>query len=234
MRRTVKSLAELGDDVVLAPDRWVATDDLGEGIALADLVVERRERADAKDVVVLDTTHARDGVLDIASAMRAATPAKSAKKRARPGDLLVSRLRPYLRQIAFVHPRAVEAAGGRELAVSTEFYVLAPRRAGDDIAYLLPFLLGERAQSILAAAQEGGHHPRVPRACVMALRVPEDVVRSRRRIAQEVRRRLDDLYVAMERWRGVLAGDPPAARGASSSPSPARTTNGSASAGEGT
>lgn len=234
MKRTIKSLAELGEDVVFAPERWVATDDLGEGIALGELVVERRERADASDAVVLDTTHARDGVLDVASALRASAPAKSAKKRARPGDLVVSRLRPYLRQIAFVHPRAVEAARGREIAVSTEFYVLAPRRARDDIAYLLPFLLGERAQSILAAAQEGGHHPRVPRACVMALRVPEDVVRSRRRIAQEVTRRLDDLYVAMERWRLALASDQPVARSSSSSTSAVRTSNGPALAGEGT
>lgn len=234
MKRTIKSLAELGEDVVLAPERWVATDDLGEGIALGELVVERRERADASDVVVIDTTHARDGVLDVASALRAAAPARSAKKRARPGDLLVSRLRPYLRQIAFVHPRAVEAAGGREIAVSTEFYVLAPRLASDDIAYLLPFLLGERAQSILAAAQEGGHHPRVPRACVMALRVPEDVVRARRPIAQEVTRRLDDLYVAMERWRLVLASEEPAAWSSSSSASAARTSVGPALAWKGT
>ncbi|MBX3209679.1 MAG: hypothetical protein KF764_31890 [Labilithrix sp.] len=205
MKLTVRSLAELGDDVVLAPERWVAADDAGEGIPLGDLVVERRERAEeASRAVVLDTTHARDGLLDIPAAVRAASSAKSAKKSARAGDLLVSRLRPYLRQVALVHPRALAAASGRALAVSTEFYVLAPRRAGDDLAFLLPFLLGERAQAVLAAAQEGGHHPRVPRASLLALRVPETLVEARRRLSREMNAALDVLYDASSRYQRLL------------------------------
>jgi len=205
MKSTVRSLHELGEDVVLAPERWVAVSGVGEGVPLGELVVERRERADLLDgAVVLDTTHARDGVLDIASAVRAAPSAKSAKKRALAGDLVVSRLRPYLRQIALVHPRAIDAAGGRELALSSEFYVLAPRHADDDLAFLLPFLLGEQAQAILAAAQEGGHHPRVPRSSLLALRVPLDVVEERERRSREVTEALDALYRASVRYQELL------------------------------
>ncbi|MBX3263638.1 MAG: hypothetical protein KF782_28460 [Labilithrix sp.] len=205
MKRAVRSLAELGEDVVLAPERWVAAAEAGDGIPLGDLVVERRERAEsAPRAVVLDTTHARDGLLDIPAAVRAAPAARSAKKSARAGDLVVSRLRPYLRQIALVHPRALEAASDRPLAVSTEFYVLAPRREGDDLAFLLPFLLGERAQSVLAAAQEGGHHPRVPRSSLFALRVPATIVEARRRLSREVNAALDVLYDASSRYQRLL------------------------------
>ena len=208
MRAVVRRLGELGDDLVLAPERWVAGADVGEGIALGDLVVERRERGPDAGAVVLDTTHARDGLLDIAAALRAAAPPRSAKKVARAGDLVVSRLRPYLRQIAYVHPRALAAIGTRPLALSTEFYVLAPRSEdAGDLAFLLPFLLGARAQAMLAAAQEGGHHPRVPRASLFALRVPRALVRDRAARGADVRVALEAVYAALGRYRELMDAD---------------------------
>ena len=200
MKSVVRTLAELGEGLVLAPERHLATDDAGEGAPLGDLVVERNERvgpADLANAIVVDTTHAKDGVLDLAGATRDAPPAKSLKKRARAGDLIVSRLRPYLRQVALVT---------RDVAVSTEFYVLAPRsKDDDDLAYLVPFLLGARTQATLAAAQEGGHHPRVPRTSLFAIRVPPDVVRARVKTSAEVRRALDALYRADAAYRALLS-----------------------------
>jgi hypothetical protein len=205
VKLTVRALGDLGEDIVLAPERWVAAEDVGHGVPLGDLVAERRVRADDLDrALVLDTTHARDGLLDIATALRAAPSAKSAKKSAALGDLVVSRLRPYLRQIALVHPRVIEAISGKPLALSTEFYVLAPRRPNDDLAFLLPFLLGDQAQAVLAAAQEGGHHPRVPRSSLLALRVPESIVGARRELSRQVNASLDALYDAMGRYQDVL------------------------------
>src|SRR4051812_2164674 len=105
MKAVVCTLAELGDAIVLAPERYLAVHEAGEGLPIGDLVRERVERASPRELaraIVVDTTHAKDGLLDLASAARMAGPAKSLKKRARPGDLIVSRLRPYLRQIALV------------------------------------------------------------------------------------------------------------------------------------
>jgi hypothetical protein len=204
MKRTVRTLSELGEDVVLAPERFIALEAPGEGVALAELVVERRERATDPGALVLDTTHARDGILDIAAAQRADAPAKSAKKAVRAGDLVISRLRPYLRQIAIVHPRALASAGGRSLAVSTEFYVFAPKPESADLAFLLPYLLGMKAQAILAASQEGGHHPRVPRASVLALRIPQSVVDTRKKLARETSAALESLYSATMSYQRIL------------------------------
>jgi hypothetical protein len=207
MKATVRSLSELGAGVVLAPERWLAqSGQATDGVPLHELVVERRERAPdpGAQALVLDTTHVRDGLLDLPAAARASSPAKSAKKLALAGDLVVSRLRPYLRQIGLIHPRALERAGADSLALSTEFYVLAPREGGSDLAFLLPFLLGRSAQAILAAAQEGGHHPRVPRSSLLALRVPNAVVARRRELSLRVLEQLDALYFAIAHYQDLL------------------------------
>ncbi|MDB4938860.1 MAG: hypothetical protein JWP87_5832 [Labilithrix sp.] len=214
MKLAVRRLSELEPDYVLAPERHVVAAGAAglaakiDGVPLGDLVVERRVRIDpsaAEDAVVLDTSHARDGILDVLGALRDGAGGKSAKKRALPGDLVVSRLRPYLRQIALVHPRAVASAGVRPLALSTEFYVLAPRTEGGDLAFLVPFLLSPEAQSALADAQEGGHHPRVPRSSLFALHVPRALIRARARTSRAVFEALDDSYRAASALRALLS-----------------------------
>jgi len=210
VKLAVRTLAELAPDFVLAPERHVLAARAARGsggVPLGDLVVERRERIvpnGPETAVVLDTSHARDGILDVAGALRDGAGAKSAKKRAASGDLVVSRLRPYLRQIALVHSSALTVAGGRPLALSTEFYVLMPRDEGDDLAFLVPFLLSESTQASLAWAQEGGHHPRVPRSSLFALRVPRALIRTRAQTSRAVNVALADAYRASSRWRGLL------------------------------
>ena len=205
----VRTLAEMGPTIAMAPERHLAMRLVGQagerGVALSSLVELRNERAvgpDLERAIVLDTTHARDGLLDVRAASRAGAPPASAKKRVRPGDLLVSRLRPYLRQIAFVHPAACDAA--RPLACSTEFYVLSPRGDGESLAFLLPWLLGAPVQTVLAAAQEGGHHPRVPRELLLSMRVEETRVRSRKRVSAEVERALARTIDAQRRFSYLI------------------------------
>lgn len=206
MKSAIRLLSELAPDFVLAPERHVAVAGAGEGIPLGDLAEERRETldpSDTPDAVILDTSHARDGLLDVAGALRDGAGGKSLKKRARAGDLVVSRLRPYLRQIAFVHPDALSPAGKRPLALSTEFYVLSPR-GGDSLAFLVPFLLSDITQAHLAAAQEGGHHPRVPRSTLLAMRVPEFLVAKRAESSRAITKALAAYYRSLTTLRDLL------------------------------
>jgi hypothetical protein len=195
----VRALGELGDALTLAPERYCAPASVDvDGELLSSLVVERKERVvgDAlATAVVFDTTHAKDGVLDARAALRGEPPS-SAKKRVQPGDLLVSRLRPYLRQIALVHPAVRVECEGRAMACSTEFYVLSPRTRGESLAFLVGWLLGEDTQAHLAAAQEGGHHPRVPREVLLAMRVPRGRVLAREQASAKVERALAKAYSA--------------------------------------
>lgn len=207
MKLAIRALGELAPDYVLAPERHVLAASGGQGVPLGELVTERRERIDPRtegNAAILDTSHARDGVLDIAGALRDGAGAKSAKKSALAGDLVVSRLRPYLRQIALVHPGALALAGGRPLALSTEFYVLAPRERGGDLAFLLPFLLSNTAQHALADAQEGGHHPRVPRTSLLGLRVPHELVKARAKTSRAVAEVLAEHYRASSRLLALI------------------------------
>lgn len=211
MKAVVRLLADLGDDVVLAPERWLAGAQVGEGVPLEALVVEHARRIDPDaigDALVIDTTHAKDGLLDVAAAhndARRSAPAKSTKKGAVAGELLVSRLRPYLRQIALVPPAGIVEV---PLAVSTEFFVLSPRTEGEELAFLLPFLLGPEAQAHLAASQEGGHHPRVPRSSLLALRVPSALVDAREATSAAVLSALTRVYEANAAYRAALSPPP--------------------------
>ncbi len=207
MKVAIRLLSELAPDYVLAPERHVALAQAGDGVALGELVEERNERIDPgveRHAVVLDTSHARDGLLDVAGALRDVAGTKSAKKRALPGDLVVSRLRPYLRQIALIHPHAMAAIAERPLALSTEFYVLSPRGRDDDLAFLLPYLLSPAAQSLLASAQEGGHHPRVPRTSLLSMRIPRELVAARTRTSRAVSAALAAFYDASLSLRTLL------------------------------
>ena len=69
---------------------------------------------------------------------------------------------------------------------------------------LLPFLLGRQAQAHLAAAQEGGHHPRVPRSSLFALRVPEAVIEGRAPTSRAIERALDTWYAANDAYRALI------------------------------
>ena len=210
MKVAIRTLADLAPEYVLAPERHVVAAGAARaaatvaGVPLGELVAERRERIEPSTAIVLDTSHARDGILDVAGALRDGTGGKSAKKRALEGDVVVSRLRPYLRQIALVHGAALALADGRPLALSTEFYVLAPRVEGEDLAFLVPFLLSEEVQRALAEAQEGGHHPRVPRSSLFALHVPRSILRMRAKTSRSVTDALADVYRASSRWRARL------------------------------
>jgi hypothetical protein len=199
----VRALAETGEDLTLAPERHVAARFFRSGgVPLRDLVVERVERVLPSALgraVVLDTTHAKDGLIDLAEA-RAAPRPTSPKKRVRPGDLLLSRLRPYLRQIGFFHPSLIAS---EPIACSTEFHVLAAKD-GASLAFLLPFLLGNEAQEALAAGQEGGHHPRVPRDTLLGLRVPRPLLARREATCRAVEAAMAELYRARDRYRETL------------------------------
>lgn len=210
MKFVTRTLDAIAPDYIFAVERHLASGDNEDGIPLRELVRERRERmapAEHPEAVIFDTTHARDGVLDVAGARRDAqngVSAQSAKKFAYPGDIVLSRLRPYLRQVAFVHPTITDQTPNRLLAFSTEFYVLTPIAPKSSIAYLLPFFLSRPTQRALADAQEGGHHPRVPLVSLLSLRVPEKLRARRATTSRQVHAALGDLYAAANRVTALL------------------------------
>lgn len=103
----------------------------------------------------------------------------SSKKRATTGDLIISRLRSYLREISIIPKR------GKNFCplVSTEFLVLRPLKNSQDSHWLLPYLLSEPVQTILRWSQTGTNHPRFPKFVLLDIPIPDALLSIQQRIA---------------------------------------------------
>ncbi len=181
------TLDTLDQGLVLAPERYDPRrrpQSTGEAV-LRDIAGVMREivapkKADPnRRYLVLDTGHAKEGIVNVDRPTMRANEIGSSKKKAGPGDVIISRLRPYLRQVAYVDQGVIDVHGKNTvLLCSTEFFVL---RSPDErsIAFLVPYLLTAEVQAILSAAQEGGHHPRFSQTTLEALPVPVKLLEAR-------------------------------------------------------
>ena len=83
---------------------------------------------------------------------------RAVKKIIKAGDVIISRLRPYLKQVAFVDKVLCEHYDS--VLCSTEYFVLRSKDQHISIAFIVPVLLSREVQNMLISSQEGGHHPR--------------------------------------------------------------------------
>lgn len=123
-----------------------------------------------------DLTDALQPVLDDLHPMVLASEIGSIKKRFSTGDVVISRLRSYLRQIAVVQTSA--GVG------SSEFVVLRPRIEKPALtrAALLIFLRSHPVQTILKWSRDGSQHPRFGEEDLMSIPVPDVVCANAPRI----------------------------------------------------
>lgn len=94
----------------------------------------------------------------------------STKKRIQKGDIVVSRLRSYLKEIAVVQDDSKEPLVG-----STEFIVLRPKTEAIPVEALLVFLRSTLPQLIFQWSQDGSNHPRFDEKELLNLHVPDVV-----------------------------------------------------------
>ncbi|MCL4226308.1 MAG: hypothetical protein KJZ91_17740, partial [Myxococcales bacterium] len=138
-RVITRRVGELGPALVLAPERFdprravtvAGARRLGELVEVVSDTVDARALPADAPVLVLDTGHAWEGLVLARHAPVTARDLGSAKRRLAPGDVIISRLRPYLRQVALVDDDLfARAPGGNLVVASTEFYVLRRRGGG--------------------------------------------------------------------------------------------------------
>ncbi len=184
---------ELYGKFVLSPERY---DPRRESVVVGGVPVRRLvmfvrqtvspSTSDESPCLVLDTTHAHEGVIRCPGVPVSRTSLGSMKKRIEANDIIISRLRPYLRQVAYVDSEIARWTGDVMLLCSTEFFVL--RSLGEnDVAFLVPFLLSESVQNILSASQEGGHHPRFDERTLGELIVPSEIIGARDELSAAIR-----------------------------------------------
>lgn len=166
MRWIARKLLNTGADFSLSPEHWLASETASQlmaGTQLSEIVqsVAQTQLPPEGSRFVLDTGNAREGLLDITILGNPLSERTSAKKVVRDGDVIISRLRPYLRQVTFIPPGTCALLDVNCLYCSTEFIVLRPKHAGRNNAGLVAWLLSQPIQEMLTAAATGGHHPRI-------------------------------------------------------------------------
>src|SRR5690554_6889361 len=118
---------KLDSGFVLAPERYdprrsppLNGAPLSSLISLKGKTLSTSAMKPSQHYLVLDTGDAGEGFLRPRSKPLIGSEVKSAKKIVQPGDVIISRLRPYLRQVAYVDSGLFDEAKGAEIVVSTE------------------------------------------------------------------------------------------------------------------
>ena len=204
-----RTIAQLESPWVLSPERYGAAK-ATPGVRLGELVevrteVHRPERLPAgRPILVLDTSHAQEGFVTARHALISGEAVGSPKQVLGPGDVVISRLRSYLRQVGFVDPSLFTHADGGNVVLGSAEFVTLRTRGAFPAAALVPLLLSPDVQALLAASQEGGHHPRFRAALIESLVVPQAVIADAPRIAATVaraaalRRQADQLMASVQ------------------------------------
>jgi hypothetical protein len=208
MISTTRHLSGLDDGLVIAPERYDPRRSLRTpGVPLSEIVVSSRVVVDpartnpAGEFLVIDTGDADRGSLIPHNHILAGAEVGSAKKVVPVGSVLISRLRPYLRQVTYAHPALFRS--GATVVSSSEFVVLVGRER-NSIAFLVPWLLSDDVQSALAAGQEGGHHPRIREEMLLGLQVPHSVIQSRETLSETIERAVGQVMDARATIESVV------------------------------
>ncbi len=107
----------------------------------------------------------------------------SNKKTFKDGDVVISRLRAYLKEIAVVRINDEFPSVG-----SSEFIVLRLKKSKSDISpeTLMVFLRSIPVQTILKWCQDGSQHPRFSEGDLLSITVPDAVVRVSKKITKSI------------------------------------------------
>src|SRR3989338_473441 len=117
---------------------------------------------------VFDLSDVSSFLLEAGAKVEKANEVGSTKKIIRRNDVLISRLRPYLKEVSFVGFNEVQ-----KLA-STEFVVLRKKKDSKfPPQALFAFLTTDEVQNILFWSQGGTEHPRFSENLLMGLKLPK-------------------------------------------------------------
>jgi type I restriction enzyme S subunit len=142
-----------------------------------------------------DVTDALVPLLDAEKDPSVAAVIGSMKKVLRDGDVAVSRLRAYLKEIAVVRTGDDFPSVG-----SSEFIVLRPKSTSISPEALMVFLRSAPVQTILKWCQDGSQHPRFSESDLLSISVPDAVAH----VSPEITDIVQQGFAARSRARQVL------------------------------
>ena len=209
---TIKSIRNLDTGFILTPERYNpnrklkagASDEhilLSEIATLINDTISPKQATEYGDkIVIVNTGDAYEGHIKLTG--NNDTVVNSNKKIAKPGDVIISRLRPYLRQVAYVDAEIYNRNGNEICAVSTEFYVLRGK-GGKCIGFLVPLLLSGKVQKVFANAVEGSQHPRFKDDVLLDIAIPKSFLS----LADELSLRVIENVSSIRKYENSMNSD---------------------------
>lgn len=200
----------LGKDFSLSPEHWLSTrhlENLESGVSLLSIVsIEKRGMTKtSENVLVLDTGHAENGALSLNLQGFSGKERTSQKKHVPAGSVIISRLRPYLRQVAYIPTCINSLLKVDAILCSTEFYVLVAKDSSESIAYLVPWLLSTTIQDVFYQATTGGHHPRFDENMLTRLSIPKIVYSQRVEVSKMIELNVENHLRAQVELASIVA-----------------------------
>lgn len=171
------------------------------GRLLSDRVDSIREQfladraAAATRVRNYDVTDALVPLLDAEKEPSIPSEIGSMKKVFKDGDVVISRLRAYLKEIAVVRTEDDIPSVG-----SSEFIVLRPRPNEVSPETLMAFLRSPPVQTVLKWCQDGSQHPRFSESDLLSIPVPDVILE----ISESVTKIVQEGFAARRRARKLL------------------------------
>jgi hypothetical protein len=142
-----------------------------------------------------DVTDALVPLLDAEKEPSFAAEIGSMKKVFKDGDVAISRLRAYLKEVAVVRTGdAIPSVG------SSEFIVLRPKGKAISPETLMIFLRSAPAQTILKWCQDGSQHPRFSESDLLSIPVPDAVAT----VSDQITKIVQGGFTARHRARNLL------------------------------
>lgn len=171
---------------------------LGERFASIRKMMDPKKDTAPPIVRNYDVTDALQPILDDEKEPVTTEEIGSTKKVFKNGDVAISRLRAYLREIAVVRTDGTIPSVG-----SSEFIVLRPKTKADKAIApetLLTFLRSAPVQTILKWCQDGSQHPRFSEDDLLAIHLPDAVEAASAEIAAIVQ----EGFAARRKARALL------------------------------
>ena len=208
----VKNTKNLDRGFILTPERYnpkrrLSVGNLSDCVSISeivtlvsDMIKPEQASSHAGKVIIVNTGDVCEGHIKLTESDDVNW--SSNKKIVQSGDVIISRLRPYLRQVAYVDNEIYAQSENCICAVSTEFYVLRGRK-NRSIGFLVPLLLSDRVQAVLASAVEGSQHPRFKEDVLLDIAIPKSLLT----IADELSSNVARNVLSIRRYEKSMSDD---------------------------
>jgi len=169
-------------------------------ISVNDIISPKQANKSNNKIIVVNTGDAYEGHIKLSENKEQQW--SSNKKVVKPGDVIISRLRPYLRQIAYIDSEIYDNDKNSICAVSTEFYVLRGK-GNHSIGFLVPLLLSDRVQAVFANAVEGSQHPRFKEDVLLDIAIPKTLFH----LADELSLSVTENVLSIRKYEKAMNGN---------------------------